>query len=106
LGSARRRDLFLGILEQVRSRYDFVVWGYVVRGKIIFCGHRCSALFDLRLWLFKSSFNIYSLFPEKRTDRWIVDYDGSCNFKKFRKQRVLKRLFAVQGLAQNVFSYV
>ncbi|MBZ5533203.1 MAG: transposase [Acidobacteriia bacterium] len=30
LGSARRRDLFLTILEEVRQRYDFVVWGYVV----------------------------------------------------------------------------
>jgi len=26
----RRRDLFLGILEQVRAKYDFVVAGYVV----------------------------------------------------------------------------
>jgi len=30
LGSARRRDLFIAILEQVRKRYNFVVWGYVV----------------------------------------------------------------------------
>jgi REP-associated tyrosine transposase len=30
LGSARRRDLFLTVLEQVRQQYDFVVWGYVV----------------------------------------------------------------------------
>jgi putative transposase len=30
LGSARRRDLFLKILEQVRRRYQFVVVGYVV----------------------------------------------------------------------------
>ncbi len=30
LGSARRRDLFLKILEQVRQRYGFVVAGYVV----------------------------------------------------------------------------
>jgi putative transposase len=30
LGSERRRDLFLKILEEVRQRYDFVVWGYVV----------------------------------------------------------------------------
>ncbi len=30
LGSARRRDLFLKILEQVRRRYDFVVAGYMV----------------------------------------------------------------------------
>jgi putative transposase len=29
LASARRRDLFLTILEQVRQKYDFVVWGYV-----------------------------------------------------------------------------
>ena len=27
---ARRRDLFLDILEQVRAKYDFVVAGYVV----------------------------------------------------------------------------
>jgi putative transposase len=30
LGAARRRDLFLHILEQVRRRYRFVVVGYVV----------------------------------------------------------------------------
>jgi putative transposase len=30
LASARRRDLFLRILEQVRQRYRFVVVGYVV----------------------------------------------------------------------------
>jgi putative transposase len=30
LGSARRRDLFLKILDEVRQQYDFVVWGYVV----------------------------------------------------------------------------
>jgi REP element-mobilizing transposase RayT len=30
LGSARRRDVFLQILEQVRRKFDFVVWGYVV----------------------------------------------------------------------------
>jgi hypothetical protein len=30
LDSARRRDLFLNILEQVRQRYGFVVVGYVV----------------------------------------------------------------------------
>jgi putative transposase len=30
LGTARRRDLFLGVLEQVRRRYQFVVVGYVV----------------------------------------------------------------------------
>ena len=30
LGSARRRDLFLTVLEQVRRRYQFVVIGYVV----------------------------------------------------------------------------
>ena len=30
LGSARRRDLFLTVLEQVRKRYEFVVAGYVV----------------------------------------------------------------------------
>lgn len=30
LGTARRRDLFLAILEQVRRRYQFVVVGYVV----------------------------------------------------------------------------
>ena len=30
LGSARRRDLFLTVLEQVRLRYQFVVLGYVV----------------------------------------------------------------------------
>ena len=28
--SARRRDLFLEILEQVREKYEFVVAGYVV----------------------------------------------------------------------------
>jgi len=30
LGSARRRDLFLTVLEQVRLRHQFVVLGYVV----------------------------------------------------------------------------
>ena len=30
LGSARRRDLFLKVLEQVRRRYQWVVLGYVV----------------------------------------------------------------------------
>jgi putative transposase len=30
LGTARRRDLFLKILEQIRRRYHFVVLGYVV----------------------------------------------------------------------------
>ena len=30
LASARRRDLFLKILEEVRQKYQFVVWGYVV----------------------------------------------------------------------------
>jgi putative transposase len=30
LASARRRDLFLEILEEVRYKYQFVVWGYVV----------------------------------------------------------------------------
>src|SRR6267378_2394961 len=30
LGSARRRNLFLTVLEQVRRRYQFVVVGYVV----------------------------------------------------------------------------
>jgi len=30
LGTARRRDLFLKILEQTRRRYQFVVVGYVV----------------------------------------------------------------------------
>ena len=30
LGSARRRDLFLKILDEVRQQYDFVVRGYVV----------------------------------------------------------------------------
>jgi len=30
LGSARRRDLFLKVLEQVRQRYPWVVLGYVV----------------------------------------------------------------------------
>jgi len=30
LGSARRRDLFLRVLEQVRQRYQFVLGGYVV----------------------------------------------------------------------------
>jgi putative transposase len=29
-GTARRRDLFLTVLEQVRRRYEFVVAGYVV----------------------------------------------------------------------------
>ena len=30
LGTARRRDLFLKVLEQVRQKYQFVVIGYVV----------------------------------------------------------------------------
>ena len=30
LGSVRRRDLFLQVLEQVRQRYGWVVLGYVV----------------------------------------------------------------------------
>jgi putative transposase len=30
LGSARRRDLFLTVLEQVRQKYQFVVLGYVI----------------------------------------------------------------------------
>lgn len=30
LASARRRDLFLKILEEVRQKYQFIVWGYVV----------------------------------------------------------------------------
>ncbi len=30
LGTARRRDLLLTVLEQVRKRYEFVVVGYVV----------------------------------------------------------------------------
>jgi REP element-mobilizing transposase RayT len=30
LGTTRRRDLFLTVLEQVRRRYGFVVVGYVV----------------------------------------------------------------------------
>jgi putative transposase len=30
LGTPRRRDLFLTVLEQVRKRYEFVVVGYVV----------------------------------------------------------------------------
>jgi putative transposase len=30
LGSPRRRDLFLTVLEEVRQRYEFVVVGYVV----------------------------------------------------------------------------
>jgi putative transposase len=30
LGSPAQRDLFLKILEEVRRKYDFVVWGYVV----------------------------------------------------------------------------
>jgi len=30
LGTPRRRDLFLAVLEQVRRRYQFVVGGYVV----------------------------------------------------------------------------
>jgi len=34
LGSARRRDVFLKILEEVRRKFDFVVWGYVVK-----CGY-------------------------------------------------------------------
>ena len=30
LSSARRRDLFLTVLEQVRQKYQFIVLGYVV----------------------------------------------------------------------------
>ncbi len=30
LSSARRRDLFLKIFEEVRHKYQFIVWGYVV----------------------------------------------------------------------------
>jgi putative transposase len=30
LSSARRRDLFLTILEDVRQKYQFIAWGYVV----------------------------------------------------------------------------
>ena len=30
LGTTRRRDLFLSVLEQIRQRYQFVVVGYVV----------------------------------------------------------------------------
>jgi putative transposase len=30
LGSARRRDYFLKVFEEVRQKYDLVVWGYVV----------------------------------------------------------------------------
>ena len=30
LGSAWRRDLFLGVLEQARQQYQFVIYGYVV----------------------------------------------------------------------------
>jgi putative transposase len=30
LGSSRRRDLFLKILEEVRKKYNFIVVGYVV----------------------------------------------------------------------------
>ena len=30
LGSSHHRDLFLGVLEQVRRRYRFVVLGYVI----------------------------------------------------------------------------
>jgi putative transposase len=29
-GSARRRDMFLKVLEDVRKQFDFAVWGYVV----------------------------------------------------------------------------
>ena len=29
LGPPRRRDVFLKILEEVRRKVDFVVWGYV-----------------------------------------------------------------------------
>jgi hypothetical protein len=29
-GSARRRDYFLKVFEEVRQKYDLVVWGYVV----------------------------------------------------------------------------
>ncbi|HEY1936591.1 MAG TPA: transposase [Candidatus Angelobacter sp.] len=30
LASGRRRDLFLNIFEEVREKYQFVVWGYVI----------------------------------------------------------------------------
>jgi len=30
LGSVRRRDYFLKVFEEVRQKYDLVVWGYVV----------------------------------------------------------------------------
>jgi putative transposase len=30
LASARRRDYFLKVFEEVRQKYDLVVWGYVV----------------------------------------------------------------------------
>jgi putative transposase len=30
LASARRRDLFLKVLDEVRRKYGFIVWGYVV----------------------------------------------------------------------------
>jgi putative transposase len=30
LGSARRRGYFLKVFEEVRQKYDLVVWGYVV----------------------------------------------------------------------------
>ena len=30
LGLARRRDYFLKVFEEVRHKYDLVVWGYVV----------------------------------------------------------------------------
>ena len=33
LGSVRRRDLFLKILEEVRKKYNFIVVGYVVMPK-------------------------------------------------------------------------
>ena len=35
LGTARRRDLFLAVLERVRRRYHFVVVGYVCIGFVL-----------------------------------------------------------------------
>jgi hypothetical protein len=37
LGSARRRDLYLGIFEQVRQRYGVVVLGYMVMPSTFTC---------------------------------------------------------------------
>jgi putative transposase len=37
LRTARRRDLFLKVLEQVRQRYQWVVIGYVVMPEHIHC---------------------------------------------------------------------